>query len=112
MNPWYIHREERARPGLLPHLFSHASMVCRLETYLVAKAAMEVGTLIGTNYDAVFTTAPLPMPLGDGLGEWKSRSLTGPAFPNRRQVVAEELVRLPGLTGENRERAIREARGE
>jgi hypothetical protein len=91
------------REGLLIHIASYIYMRCRMALYRKALPYAERGTLVATNYDAIYTTEKPSYNIDKikglyfELGGWKTKELHNAHIPNPRQLQSDEKTRLPGV---------------
>lgn len=92
----WLHEEPADRGECQVHWSSYIVASVRRELYRQAVRHAADGTLIATNYDAIYTTRR-PGRSSRELGRWKVRELHHATVPAARQLIADEKVRLPGV---------------
>lgn len=90
----------------------HRGMIeaeCRLRSLKMARWMHSLGFRVLSIYaDAVYVTGDAQLPLLPN--GWKARAISGAHFPNVNQIVCDQFVKLPGLTGAKRELLARQVR--
>jgi hypothetical protein len=94
---YWVVEEQRDREGLYIQASSHVLMQTRLALFARAESYAKRGTLVATNYDAVYTTdGRLPAGTTD-LGAWKRKKLHHVTIPAPRWILSDEKTATPGM---------------
>lgn len=96
----YVRAEPSDRGECLAHWSGYILAAIRRRLWALASPLAERGTLVATNYDAVYSTVRPPgVRPSARLGGVKLATLTNAVVPAARQIVSDGKVRLPGVAG-------------
>ena len=106
--PGAVELEEWPEHGInLVAQASYIYMRARMKLYLAALPAAKAGSLVSTDYDAIYTTErPEWLPESANTGEWKIAELhangSSLGAPYPRAIISKEKLRLPGVARNER----------
>ncbi len=98
----WVHRDERESATALPHWGSYVQMSVRLALYRTAARYAADGTLVASNYDALYVTTRPTERLSKLAGGWKLERLQDAVIPAARHLRSRTKTTLPGIPYEQR----------